>query len=120
MGKFRITLHLTMSEEDRIKNLKALVNFCHKETAKEDAPNFSTPQDPERKEFLEGVLNNIRNSRPHEEIKQYLDTIEGIVVSENSSDDNIQATEDGLQYILDYTCDTPDNGSVMVESGMAD
>ena len=59
---------------------------------------------------MQEVLGKVTSQTAEKEVKETLIIITNIVDSQDWTEDHITATEHGLQYILDYTSDTPDNG----------
>ncbi|CAN7998880.1 unnamed protein product [Ixodes hexagonus] len=89
-------------------NLPALLNFCVRNTATEDAPSRPTEMDPERRKWLDDALSEMTIS-PVEEMQKNLKVIRETLDQEKESaappsEEACSTLQSALENIVEYVC----------------
>jgi len=100
------------------KDMKGLLEFCASITKNEDPTLPSQPMEPEKQKFMNEVLSKVTTNTAEADLKETVIIITSLCQSGDWSQEHIQAVEDGLVYILDYSSDTPDNANALVNMGV--
>ena len=96
---------MSEKEPNQPKDLQGLLKFCLEQTAAEDAPASTAKEmDPEKKQFLEKVLNATQSFDPVKELKKAMDLLVS-KVDEVSSMDSSNASHSTLLEEIDNIVD---------------